>query len=105
MATAIERTTRALAEDAAQRAPGVGSEAGGTTSGTAPALVGGISPASIAANITANSKFFFSLVDPNGGTPGFVHPFLPFPGQPGHFQIRSTNPNDTGIYNWMIVEP
>lgn len=98
------RTTLAVAEDGAQRAGSGGDATAGSNAGTAPPLgEGGVSPG-IGANITAGSLFFFSMAEP-GGTPGQPYPYLPLIGQPGRFQIKSTNPNDTSIYYYLILEP
>jgi hypothetical protein len=71
--------------------------------GTAPALgVGGVSAAPIAANVTASSRFFFSLKTP-GGTPGFPFASSITPGAPGSFKISSTNAADTSVYEYEVL--
>jgi hypothetical protein len=69
--------------------------------GTSGALVGGLSGA-ISANITAASRFFFTLVTP-GGTPGQPYAASVTPGNPGSFKIQSTSALDTSTYNYMVL--
>jgi hypothetical protein len=105
MATAIERTTSLLAQDAVQRGMAAGGNAStpvGIQTGISPPLVGGISP-TIFADITGNSKFFFTLDHP-AGTPGQVSPTDVVPsGAGGSFRIQSTSLNDTSTYYYQIL--
>lgn len=97
--------TQLIAADALQRAMAAGGSAStpvGIQTGISPALVGGISP-TIFADITGNSKFFFTL-DHQGGTPGQPSPFDVVPsGAGGSFRIQSTSGEDTSTYYYQIL--
>ncbi len=111
----FEKATRAIANDAEQRATSGNGGAGvPDTVGTAPALVAGQSSAPIAANITTASKFFFTLADPHASTTlGIPHATSITPGQPGSFVVTSATigtpgtpqPGDVSSYNYIISEP
>jgi hypothetical protein len=97
--------TSLTAADALQRAMAAGGSAStpvGVQTGISPPLVGGISP-TIFADITGNSKFFFTLDHP-AGTPGEPFPFDVVPsGAGGSFRIQSTSVNDTSTYYYQIL--
>jgi len=109
----FDKATRAIAEDATQRSNSAGNGSK-LFVGVAPALVAGQSSAPIAANISASSKFFFSLANPNASTAlGVPHATSITPGQPGSFVITSATPGtpgtplaaDVSTYNYQISDP
>jgi hypothetical protein len=105
MKKSFARATRAVADDAEQRAAGAGQNAAGSSqSGTAPALVNGASPAPIPADVTAGSLFFFTLKTAIG-QPGFPSATNKVPGQPGSFAITSSSGTDNSVYDYLILEP
>jgi hypothetical protein len=107
------RATRAIADDAEQRANG-----GGAITPVVPVisfgtvtLVAGVSPATPLVHGNANTEIFLTLVNPNASTALGNPKAVWTPGSPGTFTVTSLEPGtpgstqtgDVSTYNFMAV--
>jgi hypothetical protein len=112
MSNSLERTTRAVADDAEQRANSVGgSGVGGTIIGTGSTiLAAGVGPAVPLADIKATSKVYYSLRGVNASTTLGIPTAVITPGvgfstlseevaSPG-----TTQAGDDSTYNYLVIE-
>jgi hypothetical protein len=105
------KQTRQIADEVMERSLKFGGAGVAVQSGTALPLVAGVSPP-VTAVLTANSRVFFSLRNPNASTALGVPEATVVPGTPGTFVITShqratpgaTQTGDLATYDWEIYE-